>query len=123
MIVDPKTNTYTLETTENLITTYSVEAEELGTVEVLKAMFFHTGQRRAEEMRNQNPSAPTTKVYVVLKHHGLYIANAVEYGHDNIALTHLEKVESYEGFLKQISREVNRTSEGNRMLLAMWSYV
>ena len=98
----------------------TLEAEELGLVEVLKAMFFHAGQRREDEIANQNPQSPTTKVYVVLKDHGLYAANAVEDSTrlNGIWLTHLQKVESVEGFLKQISREVDRAEEGEAFLLS-----
>ena len=125
MIVNAENNTYNLDAVENLITAYTVEAEELGLVGVLKAMFFHAGQRREEEIENQNPSAPTTKVYVVLKDHGLYAANAVEDSTrlNGIWLTHLQRVESVEGFRKQINREVDRTAQGNRLLLETWSYV
>ena len=78
----------------------TLEAEEFGLVEVLKAMFFHVGQRREDEIANQNPQSPTTKVYVVLKDHGLYVANAVEDSTrlNGIWLTHLQKVESVKGF-------------------------
>ena len=103
----------------------TLEAEELGLVEVLKAMFFHVGQRREDEIANQNPQSPTTKVYVVLKDHGLYVANAVEDSArlNGIWLTHLQKVESVEGFLKQISREVDRSEEGEAFLLSAWSLI
>lgn len=120
MIVNAENNTYTLDAVENLITAYSVEAEELGVVGVVKAMTFHAGQRREEELENQNPARPTTKVYVVLKNHGLYTANAVEDSSrlNGIWLTHLQKVESVEGFMKQINREVDRTAQGSQLLLS-----
>ena len=125
MIVNAENNTYDLDTVENLITAYSVEAEELGVVGVVKAMFFHAGQRREEEIENQNPSAPTTKVYVTLKDHGLYVANAVV---DNsrlngIWLTHLQKVENLDAFKLQVNREIDRTGEANRMIVAAMAAV
>ncbi len=120
--INAENNTYTLDAVEKLITAYTVEAEELGFVCVTKAMFFHAGKRREEEIRNQNPGAATTKVYVVLKGRGVYTANAVETGED-IRLTHLEEMGSVEGFMKQINREVDRTAQGNRLLVAAWSCV
>ena len=120
MIVNAENNTYSLDVVENLITAYSVEAEELGVVGVVKAMFFHAGQRREEEIENQNPQSRTTKVYVVIKNHGLYIANAVEDGTrlNGVWLTHLQKVVRMESFKRQINREVDRTDEANRMIVA-----
>lgn len=100
----------------------TVEAEELGLVTVIGSMFFHTGVRREDEIANQNPSSPTTKVYVMLMGYGPYIANAVE-DHNAIRLTHLQKVESKEGFMRQISREVDRAKEGEAFLLSAWSVV
>ncbi len=102
-----------------------VEAEELGLVTIIKFIYFHAGYSRELEVENQNPSSPTTKVYVVLKDHGLYVANAVEDSArlNGIWLTHLQKVESVEGFLKQISREVDRTEEGKAFLLSAWSLI
>lgn len=102
-----------------------VEAEELGLVTVLSSMYFHAGQRREEELANQNPQAKTTKVYVMLESHGPFIANAVE---DSTAvggchLTHLQKVENLEAFFNQIKREVDRGEEGEAFLLSAWSYV
>lgn len=101
-----------------------VEAEELGLVTVIRSMFFHAGQRREEELANQNPSSATTKVYVMVEGHGPFIANAVE---DSTAvggfrLTHLQKVESKEGFKIQINREVDRTKEGETFLLSAWAW-
>lgn len=125
MIVNAENNTYNLDAVENLITAYTVEAEELGLVGVLKAMFFHAGQRREEELENQNPARPTTKVYVVLRDHGLYVANAVEDSSrlNGIWLTHLQRVESPEAFMKQINREVDRTARGNQLLLSAWTFI
>lgn len=112
--------TSTMDPVDNLITAYSVETEELGVVGVVKAMTFHAGQRREEEIENQNPSAPTTKVYVVLEDHGFYVANAVEDSSrlNGIWLTHLQKVENLETFKLQVNREIDRTGEANRMIVA-----
>lgn len=95
-----------------------VSSEELGLVTVWDAMAFHTEARREEEILGQNPQSPTTKTYVALAGYGLYVANVVrDSSHLNgYYLTHLQKVESREGFLKQINREVDRTEEGKRML-------
>lgn len=97
-----------------------VEAEELGLVTVIRSMFFHAGQRLEEELENQNPESPTTKVYVSLLGHGLYIANAVEDSTaiGGIVLTHLQPLESVKGFMSQINREVDRTKEGEAFLLS-----
>lgn len=95
-----------------------VSSEELGLVTVWDAMAFHTEARREEEILGQNPQSPTTKTYVALAGYGLYVANVVRDGSrlNGYYLTHLQKVESREGFLKQINREVDRTEEGKRML-------
>lgn len=125
MNVTAENNTYTLDAVENLITAYSVEAEELGVVGVVKAMAFHAGQRREEEIENQNPQSITTKVYVVLKDHGLYAANAVEDSSrlNGIWLTHLQKVENLDAFKCQVSREIDRLTEANRMIVAAMTAV
>lgn len=101
-------------------TTTVVESEELGLVTVLASMFFHAGQRLEEELENQNPESPTTKVYVSLKDHGLFVANAVEDSTaiGGIVLTHLQPLESVKGFMSQINREVDRTKEGEAFLLS-----
>lgn len=103
-----------LESVKNLY----LSTEELGLVTVWDAMAFHAGRRREEEIENQNPQSPTTKVYVALAGYGLYIANAVEDDTrlNGYHLTHLQKVEDREGFFKQINREIDRTEEGKRML-------
>ena len=95
-----------------------LSTEELGLVTVWDAMAFHAGVRREEEILGQNPRSLTTKVYVALAGYGLYVANIVRdstrlHGY---YLTHLQKVESREGFFKQINREIDRTEEGERML-------
>lgn len=120
MFAIAENNTRASNIVEMINTAYLVEAEFLGLVMVEKAMFFHAGQRREEEIENRNPSAPTTKVYVVLKGHGLYVANAVV---DNkclngVRLTHLQKVENLEAFKLQVNREIDRTGEANRMIRA-----
>ena len=95
-----------------------VSSEELGLVTVWDAMAFHTEARREEEILGQNPQSPTTKTYVALAGYGLYVANVVRDSSrlNGYYLTHLQKVESREDFLKQINREVDRTEEGKRML-------
>lgn len=120
MFAIAENNTRASNIVEMINTAYTVEAEFLDLVRVEKAMFFHAGQRREEEIENRNPSAPTTKVYVVLKGHGLYVANAVV---DNkclngVRLTHLQKVENLEAFKLQVNREIDRTGEANRMIVA-----
>ncbi len=117
--------TSTMDPVDNLITAYSVETEEFGVVGVVKAMTFHAGQRREEEIENQNPQSITTKVYVVLKDHGLYAANAVEDSSrlNGIWLTHLQKVEILDSFKCQVSREIDRSAEANRMIDAAMAAV
>lgn len=99
-----------------------VQAEELGNVLVLRSMLFHAGQRREEELANQNPSSLTTKVYVMVVGHGPYIANAVldQAAAAGFRLTHLQKVESRAGFMAQINREVDRSEEGEAFLAGSW---
>lgn len=101
-----------------------VEAEEYGLVTVLKSMYFHAGYSRELEVENQNPSSVTTKVYVVLRVRGPYIANAVESSTavGGFRLTHLQPLESTERFMRQISREVDRAEEGLAFLLSALSY-
>lgn len=102
-----------------------VEAEELGLVTVLRSMYFHAGYSRELELENQNPVRPTTKMYVSLLGHGLYIANAVEdpTAVGGFRLTHLQLLESVEGFKQRISREVDRKEEGEVFLLSAWSVI
>ena len=103
----------------------TVEAEELGVVKVLGSMFFHVGYSRELEIENQNPSSPTTKVYVMLEHRGPYIANAVEdpTALGGIRLTHLQKLESIKGFVWRITRMDDRADEGFAFLDSAWSMV
>ena len=102
-----------------------VVAEELGVVKVLGSMFFHVGYSRELEIENQNPSSVTTKVYVMLKDHGPYIANAVEdpTALGGIRLTHLQKLESVKGFVWRITRMDDRADEGFAFLDSAWSMV
>lgn len=103
----------------------TVETEKLGLVTVLGSMLFHAGYSRQLELENQNPQSPTTKVYVSLLGHGLFIANAVEdpTAVGGFRLTHLKPMESVKGFMKQISREVDRKEEGKVFLLSTWSMI
>ena len=125
MFAIAENNTRASDIVEMINTAYTVEAEFLGLVRVVKAMFFHAGQRREEEIENQNPQSPTTKVYVVLKGHGLYVANAVEDSSrlNGIWLTHLQKVEILDSFKCQVSREIDRSAEANRMIDAAMAAV
>ena len=108
-----------LESVKNLY----LSTEELGLVTVWDAMAFHAGRRREEEIENQNPQSPTTKVYVMIEDHGPYIANAVESSTaiGGILLTHLHKVENLEAFFNQIKRETDRGEEGEAFLLSAWA--
>ena len=114
-----------VQNTTPVATKATVEAEKLGLVTVVGSMFFHAGYSRLLEMQNQNPSSPTTKVYVSLQDHGLYVANAVEdpAAVGGVRLTHLKPLESIKGFMWRISREVDRKEEGKAFLLSTWSMI
>lgn len=91
---------------------------------VLSVMNFHAGLRREEEVRNTNPGSMTTKVYVMTLEKGPLICNVSKnLRGEGLILTHLQKVENLEAFLRQISREVDRSEEGNAFLLSAWSMV
>lgn len=102
----------------------NVLTEDGELVTVLSVMNFHAGQRREEELRNMNPFALTTKVYIMTLEKGPVICNVGKSTRDgSLILTYVKKLESTIGFFHQINREVDRTEEGDAFMLSAWSMV